>query len=97
MDAPKFKLYVTGVTPRSRRAVSALRAFCKAHWGDDFELAIVDILQDPSRAGDDGVLATPTLVKVAPEPSIRMIGDMSDSKALVKALGLAPTGAEDAE
>jgi len=95
MDTPRFRLYVTGVTPRSRRAADAVRAFCAQRWGEDFELSIIDILQDPAGAGEDGVLATPTLLRIAPEPRIRVIGDMSNAMALAQALGLDPTGAAD--
>jgi circadian clock protein KaiB len=84
-----LRLYVSGGTPRSRRAIATVRAMVE-QLGRQDAVEVVDVLETPSRAEEDRIVATPTLVKHAPSPSSRVIGDLSDVRALMDALGLAP-------
>jgi circadian clock protein KaiB len=88
-----LRLYVTGMTPRSTRAISAVRALCEELLRGRYSLEIIDVYQQPALIRDEQIVATPTLVKKGPAPVRRMIGDMSDRARLVSGLGLAGTTA----
>jgi circadian clock protein KaiB len=83
-----LRLYVTGMTPRSTRAISAVRAICEEFLAGRFDLEIIDVYQQPALIRDEQIFATPTLVKKGPEPERRMIGDMSNRSRLMAGLGL---------
>ena len=84
-----FRLYVADETPNSARAVANLQAICQEHLQGRYRLEVVDILQDPLRALSEGVLVTPTLVRLSPQPVRTIVGDLSDRAAVLQALGLA--------
>ena len=84
----RFRLYVAGDTENSVRAVSNLKALCQAHLPQRHEIEIVDVFREPRRALTDGILMTPTLVKLAPTPRIRIVGTLSQTKPVLQALGL---------
>lgn len=83
-----FQIYVVGGTPRARRAVGNLRELCEAHAGDDFELEVIDVLTQPGRAEEERILATPTVIKLAPLPRRRVVGDLSHAGPAAIALDL---------
>ncbi len=83
-----LKLYVTGQTPRSQRAVANLRRICEEELQGQYELVIIDVLERPQLAEDEKILATPTLVKELPVPIRRIIGDLSDSERVLLGLDL---------
>ena len=74
-----LRLYVAGNAPNSLSAVANARAICNAHFAAAHELEIVDMLQHPRRALADGVIVTPTLLKLLPLPVQRVIGNLSDT------------------
>jgi circadian clock protein KaiB len=71
-------LFVTGVTPRSMRAVANVRSYCDQHLANDYDLEIVDLYEHPERAQPAQVVVSPTLVRHEPKPVRLLIGDMSD-------------------
>ena len=79
-------LYVTGTSPRTKIAIDNLNRICKADLDGRYELEIVDVLENPQRAEDERILATPTLIKNLPPPLRRVIGDLSDKDKVL--LGL---------
>jgi len=83
-----LRLFVTGMTPRSTRAILAVRSLCERRLKDQFELEIVDVYQQPLMIQGEQVFATPTLIKYEPAPLRRIIGDMSDTHRLCVGLGL---------
>jgi len=89
---PKYliKLYVTGETPRSFRAIANLRRICEEELSGQYELVVIDILERPQLAEDEKILATPTVVKELPQPIRRIIGDLSDSERVLLGLDLRP-------
>jgi circadian clock protein KaiB len=89
-DTNKFvlRLYVTGMTSRSTRAIRIVRALCEEQLAGKYDLEIVDVYQQPTRIQEDQVFAIPTLVKSSPFPLRRIIGDMSDRNRLMHGLGL---------
>jgi circadian clock protein KaiB len=91
LDNPHYvlRLFVTGMTPRSTRAIRAVRELCESRLKDHFELEIVDVYQQPQMIQGEQVFATPTLIKYEPAPLRRIIGDMTDRNRLCFGLGLA--------
>jgi circadian clock protein KaiB len=85
-----LKLYVSGMTPRSRRAIDNLQKLCKEHLLDSHDLEIIDIYQQPGLAKGAQIVAAPTLVKTLPLPLRRVIGDLSDPGRILLVLGVAP-------
>ena len=83
-----FRLYITGQTPRSTRAIENLHRTCQLVLADRYELTIVDILEQPQVAEDEKILATPTLIKVSPPPIRRIIGDLSDIEKVLLGLDM---------
>lgn len=90
--SPRYllRLFITGQTPRSTRAVENLRRICEAHLADRYEIEIVDIYADPEGARAAQVVAAPTLMRVSPEPVRRIIGDLSDEDRVLLGLELPP-------
>ena len=85
-----LKLYITGKTPRTERAVTMLRKICEEELQGRYELHVIDILERPQLAEDEKILATPTLIKVLPQPLRRIIGDLSDKEKVLLGLDLHP-------
>lgn len=79
-------LYVTGTSPRAKVAIANLQRLCENELEGQYELEIVDVLENPQRAEDEKILATPTLIKMLPLPLRRVIGDLSDKDKVL--LGL---------
>jgi circadian clock protein KaiB len=83
-----LRLYVTGLTSRSTRAIKSVREVCEEHLAGHYELEIIDVYQTPARIMQDQVVAIPTLVKCTPAPMRLLVGDMSDRNRLLLGLGL---------
>jgi circadian clock protein KaiB len=83
-----LKLYVTGATGRSLRAIENIKAVCEKFLKDHYELEIVDLYQRPEQAKEAEVVAAPTLVKQHPLPVRRFIGDMSNTDKLLTGLNV---------
>lgn len=84
----RLRLYVSGQTGRSQRAIAVLQGLCEEQLAGRSELEVIDVLAEPGRADEDRVLATPMLIKLAPAPVRRVIGDFSDLPRLHEALDL---------
>jgi circadian clock protein KaiB len=82
-----LRLYIAGNAPNSLRAIANLRAICDEHFAAAHEIEVVDLVLHPDRAFDDGVIVTPTLVRMKPGPVRRLIGSLSDTSQVVLALG----------
>lgn len=88
MTQYRLKLFITGHTSRSSRAITNLRRICEEELGTEYELVIIDVQEQPQLAEEDKILATPTLIKVLPLPIRRIIGDLSDTKQVLFGLEL---------
>jgi circadian clock protein KaiB len=91
-----LKLYVSGMTPRSRRAIDNLQKLCEEHLPDGYDLDIIDIYQQPGLAKGAQIVAVPTLVRTLPLPLRRVIGDLSDPGRILLVLGVVPAPARRA-
>jgi circadian clock protein KaiB len=83
-----LRLYVTGMTPRSTRAIENVRTICDEHLNGRYELEVIDIYQQPVLAKGEQIVAAPTLIKQLPLPLRRIIGDMSNRERLLVGLDL---------
>jgi circadian clock protein KaiB len=86
----KFRLYIAGSSQNSVQALSNLKAFCAEHLLGRHDIEVVDVLLEPKRALADGVLLTPTLVKISPDPVRKIVGTLTQRPSLMAALGLSP-------
>lgn len=87
-----MKLYVTGATPRSTRAIANLRRLFEEHLAGRYELEVIDVYQQPALAQAGQIIAVPTLVKSLPLPLRKFIGDMSNEENLLAGLDLQSDG-----
>lgn len=89
-DLYVLKLYVTGLTPRSRTAIDNLRSICEQELGGRYRMEVIDVLERPQLAEDERILATPLLIKKLPLPLRRIIGDLSDREQVLLGLDVRP-------
>ena len=83
-----LKLYVTGQTANSAKAIANLKDILKNGLRDIYKLKVIDVIKNPQLAEEDKILATPALVRVLPEPVRRIIGDLSDEEKVLLGLDL---------
>jgi circadian clock protein KaiB len=83
-----LRLYVSGLTARSRQAIENVRHLCEKHLAGRHELQIIDIYQQPELAKDQQLIAAPTLIKKLPLPLRKLVGDMHDSARVLVMLGV---------
>lgn len=83
-----LRLYVTGSTGRSLRAVHNLKKLCEEHLSDDYDLEVIDIYKDPAAAREAQVIAAPTLVKKLPLPIRKFVGDLSNTEKILLGLDI---------
>jgi circadian clock protein KaiB len=83
-----FTVYVAGDATNSQLALENLRSICGKHFNGSAQIDIVDALAEPIRALEAGVVVTPTVVRVSPEPRLVLVGNLSDETRLMAALGL---------
>jgi len=81
-----LRLYVSGLTPNSRKAIANVRKLCQENLEGRYQLEIIDIYQQPIFAKEGQIIAAPTLVKELPPPLRKFVGDMSHTERIL--LGL---------
>ena len=85
-----LRLYVTGTTAKSVRAIQNVRRICEEHLRGLYDLEVVDIYKNLPLARGDQIIAAPTLIKRLPAPLRRLIGDMSDEQRVLVGLDIRP-------
>ncbi|MEA2390530.1 MAG: circadian clock protein KaiB, partial [Solirubrobacteraceae bacterium] len=88
-----LRLYVAGQSPKSLKALVNLKRLCEEHLTIPYEIEVVDLVEQPSLAAGDEIVAIPTLVRTVPEPMRKVIGDLSDPDRVILGLQL-PSKAE---
>jgi len=83
-----LRLYVTGMTPKSTRAISNIKKICEEHLNGRYNLQVIDIYQQPTLAKGEQIIAAPTLIKKLPLPLRRFIGDLSNTERILLGLDL---------
>lgn len=85
-----LRLYVTGSTPRSSKAIQNIRALCEQHLQGRYDLEVIDIYQQPVLAKGEQIIAAPTLIKELPAPLRKVVGDLSNTERVLMGLDLRP-------
>ncbi|MFO8009457.1 MAG: circadian clock KaiB family protein [Dehalococcoidia bacterium] len=90
MNKVVLKLYTAGknLSPQESATLENLRRICDAELGGQYELEIIDILENPAIAEAEEIIATPTLVKELPPPPKRIIGEISNTEKILMELEL---------
>ncbi|OKH32738.1 hypothetical protein NIES2119_25265 [[Phormidium ambiguum] IAM M-71] len=83
-----FRLYITGNTPNSVRAVRNIKKIAEKYFPDNYELEVIDVYEKPEQLLSDNIVAIPTLIKDAPLPVKRLVGDLSNTKKVLTSLGI---------
>jgi circadian clock protein KaiB len=84
----QLRLYVAGQTPKSVTAFANLKRLCEEHLAGEFEIEVIDLIENPRLAKDDQIVAIPTLVRKLPPPIRKIIGDLSDAERTLVGLQL---------
>jgi circadian clock protein KaiB len=87
-----LRLYITGHTPLSTKAIVRIRKICEEHLQGRYDLEVVDIAKNPTLAAGEQIVAAPTLIKKLPLPLRRFIGDMSNTDRILVGLDLLKEG-----
>jgi circadian clock protein KaiB len=83
-----LRLYVTGTTPQSVKAVANIKKICDEHLTGRYDLEVIDLYQRPNLARGEQIIAAPTLIRKLPLPLRRIIGDMSNTERVLVGLDL---------
>ena len=88
--APYYRLvlYVAGTGSHSLLAIANIKHICERHLARRYQLKVVDLYQQPGRAKDAQIIAIPTLIREAPLPTRRIIGDLADTARVCAALDI---------
>jgi len=91
-DPPRYRLrlYVSGATPRSAKAIANIKALGERRLGGHYELEVIDAYQQAELARDEQIVVLPTLIKSLPGPLRRLVGDLSDEEQVLLGLGIGP-------
>jgi circadian clock protein KaiB len=84
-----LRLFITGSTDRSTRAIAAIRQICDTYLKGHHEIEVIDLYQFPESAAREQIIAAPTLVKAHPAPTRRIVGDLADRSRVMAILGIA--------
>jgi circadian clock protein KaiB len=84
----QLRLYVAGKTAKSVTALANLKRFCEQNLNGQYDIEVIDLLENPQLASGDQIVAIPTLVRKLPEPIRRIIGDLSNSERMLVGLEL---------
>lgn len=84
----QLRLYIAGKTPKSVTAFANLARICEEHLAGEFEIEVIDLIENPRLAKDDQIVAIPTLVRKLPPPIRKIIGDLSDTERTLVGLQL---------
>jgi circadian clock protein KaiB len=89
-DLWELRLYVAGQTPKSLAAFANLKKLCEEHLAGKYQIEVIDLIENPTLAKGDQILAIPTLVRKLPEPVKKIIGDLSNTERVLVGLDLRP-------
>lgn len=88
----QLRLYVAGQSPKSLRALANLKTLCEEHLAGRYDIEVIDLVEQPSLAASDDILAIPTLVRRLPAPLRKIIGDLSNTERVLVGLHLRTPG-----
>src|ERR1041385_2345905 len=99
VDAPRLmkpestvlRLYVAGGAADSAVARANLARLLERVDPADYRLEVIDCLREPLRAIADGVLVTPTLLRVEPQPQRTVVGSLSAPERVAEVIDVKPS------
>ena len=83
-----FQLFITGASPNSMRAVSNVKTICEEYLKENYDLEIIDVYREPMITQKENIIALPMLIRRLPLPEKRFVGNMSDIKKFLNAIGV---------
>src|ERR1700730_7979976 len=86
----QLRLYIAGQSPKSLTAIANLKKLCEKHLAGRYQIETIDLVENPTLAHDDDILAIPTLVRRLPPPLRKIIGDLSNTGRVLIGLRLEP-------
>lgn len=86
----QLRLFVSGMTPNSVRAIENARRICEEHLKGCYQLEIIDIYQQPLCAKERRIIVAPTMVKELPLPLHKFVGNLSQTERVLQGLGITP-------
>ena len=91
-ESPRWnlRLYVAGQTPRSISAFKNLKEICEEYLKGEYHIEVIDLMENPTLARGDQILAIPTLVRKLPQPIRKIIGDLSNTERVLVGLDIQP-------
>ena len=87
-DVHVFRLYITGASPNSSKALTNIKIILEKYLEGKYELEVIDVYQQPIIARNENIIALPLLIRKFPLPEVRLIGDLSDNKKVLEEMGL---------
>lgn len=84
----RFTLYITDKNATGQRTYQNLQSICQEYIPDKYSINVVDLKSSSGILLNEMVLAIPMVVRKAPLPEIRIIGDLSDRELAIRALGI---------
>ena len=91
----ELRLYVAGQTPKSLTAFANLKKLCEEHLEGKYRIEVIDLIENPTLARGDQILAIPTLVRKLPQPLKKIIGDLSNTERVLVGLDLRPISTQN--
>ena len=91
-----LKLYVAGQTPKSVAAFANLKRICETHMQGQYQIQVIDLLENPKLAKGDQIIAVPSLVRQLPPPLKKIVGDLANEERVLVGLDLRAAGAAGA-
>lgn len=88
----RFRLFVAGDEPNSRKARTTLDRLLATHLHGRFELEVVDVFVDYQAAIEHRIIVVPTLLIESPPPPRTIVGSLDDPAPLLTTLGLSNGG-----
>jgi circadian clock protein KaiB len=85
-----LRLYIAGQTPKSLTALANLKRICDEHMNGQYNVEVIDLMENPQLARRDQIVAIPTLVRELPSPLKRIIGDLSNTERVLVGLDVVP-------
>lgn len=86
----QLRLYIAGHTVNARAALDNLQNICETHLEGRYKIEVIDLMENPTLAAGDQILAIPTLVRKLPEPMKKIIGDLSNMERVLVGLDIQP-------
>ena len=84
----ELRLYVAGQTTKSLTAFANLKKICEEYLHGQYHIEVIDLLENPTLAKGDQIIALPTLVRKLPPPLKKIIGDLSNKEKVLIGLDI---------